>query len=140
MTKNIFKYSNNSKTIKQIRQNIILILISILTISQIFCSISTISTPTPQIIPTITNTICPTLEITKTIEPTICPDEIMLVNAYPQGLNLRKQPSDKAEIILTISDREKVIVKEKLENGWFMVEYNSVIGFVNSTYLRTIVP
>lgn len=58
-------------------------------------------------------------------------------NWTTEVVNLRKEPSFKADIICKISKREKVIVINNTDyDKWIQVLYKDTIGYIHSDYLR----
>lgn len=54
------------------------------------------------------------------------------------SLNLRKGPSLKDEVMLTLSAGDKVNLTLRREKDWFQVTYNGEIGWINGNYVRPI--
>lgn len=58
-------------------------------------------------------------------------------NWTTEVVNLRKEPSIKADVICKINKREKIIVLNNTDyDKWTQVFYNDTIGYIHSNYLR----
>lgn len=69
------------------------------------------------------------VEEQKLFKSPVCTGKIGIVTAII-GLNVRKNPSTNSKVITTIPYNNKVSVKKKLENGWLLINYGNVTGYV----------
>lgn len=98
------------------------------------------ATPTPTPKPTAT----PRPTATPTPKPTATPSPTPII--YQDGrlkttanLNMRKGPSTKNEVILTIP-KDSVIPYVEEFNGWYKVYYSLTYGWVYGGYVQTVTP
>ena len=116
-----------------------IIFIGILVISTIACSIQKIE-PENSVPPLSTNTPNPTATCTIPVPPLL----IGTVNVA-EGLNLRKQPNEHSEIIVTLLPNAEVEILSEDKNGWLCVSVDvvnedlsiiKIIGYVNGDYIE----
>lgn len=69
------------------------------------------------------------VEEQKLFKSPVCTGKAGTVTAI-NGLNVRKKPSTNSKVITTIPYNNKVSVKKKLENGWLLINYGNVTGYV----------
>ncbi|SFC65163.1 cell wall hydrolase [Butyrivibrio sp. YAB3001] len=60
-----------------------------------------------------------------------------IVTSQNSALNVRKEPSDKAEVLGVLTEKAFVDMVEDLGNGWISVDYNDETGYVQSEYVTT---
>jgi uncharacterized protein YgiM (DUF1202 family) len=60
-----------------------------------------------------------------------------IVTSQSSALNVRKEPSENAEILGVLSEKVFVDMIEDLGNGWISVDYNDETGYVQSEYVTT---
>ena len=60
-----------------------------------------------------------------------------IVTSQSNALNVRKEPSEDAEILGVLSEKVFVDLIEDLGNGWVSVDYNDETGYVQSDYVTT---
>ena len=60
-----------------------------------------------------------------------------IVTSQSSALNVRKEPSENAEILGVLSEKVVVDMIEDLGNGWISVDYNDETGYVQSEYVTT---
>ena len=60
-----------------------------------------------------------------------------IVTSQSSALNVRKEPSENAEILGVLSEKVFVDMIEDLGNGWISVDYNDETGYVQSDYVTT---
>ena len=51
------------------------------------------------------------------------------------SLRLRSEASTKGKILATVSKNTKVDVLEEMDNGWFKVSYNDIVGYMSGDWL-----
>ena len=59
----------------------------------------------------------------------ICSGKVATVKAI-NGLNVRKQPTTNSKVITAIPCNNEVEVKKELDNGWLLINYGGVTGYV----------
>ena len=59
----------------------------------------------------------------------ICNGKVGTVKAK-NGLNVRKLPTTNSKVITTIPCNNEVEVKKELDNGWLLINYGSITGYV----------
>jgi spore germination cell wall hydrolase CwlJ-like protein len=60
-----------------------------------------------------------------------------IVTSQSNGLNVRKEPKEDAEVLGVLSEKFFVDMIEDLGNGWISVDYNDETGYVQSEYVTT---
>nr|WP_297707900.1 cell wall hydrolase [uncultured Butyrivibrio sp.] len=60
-----------------------------------------------------------------------------IVTSQGNGLNVRKEPKEDAEVLGVLSEKFFVDMIEDLGNGWISVDYNDETGYVQSEYVTT---
>ncbi len=60
-----------------------------------------------------------------------------IVTSQSSALNVRKEPSEDAEVLGVLSERVFVDLIEDLGNGWISVDYNDETGYVQSEFVTT---
>lgn len=121
-----------------IKYRYFLILFIILTISMLACSIEKVSNENPAPL-TFTNTPNPTATCTNPAPLT----KIGTVSVAV-GLNLRNEPNENSDVILTLLPNSDVEILSEEENGWLCVKVTilqddmteiEVVGYVNGKYI-----
>lgn len=116
-----------------------IIFIGILVITMISCSIQKIE-PENSVPPLSTNTPNPTATCTIAVPP----KKIGTVNVAV-GLNLRNEPNENSDVILTLLPNSKVEILSEEGNGWLCVRFKVIyedlsikefIGYVNGDYVE----
>ena len=69
------------------------------------------------------------LEEQKLFKSPFCAGKVGTVTAI-NGINVRKKPSTNSKVITAIPYNNKVSIKKKLENGWLLINYGNVTGYV----------
>ena len=60
-----------------------------------------------------------------------------IVTSLSSALNVRKEPSEDAEVLGVLTEKVFVDMIEDLGNGWISVDYNDETGYVQSEYVTT---
>ncbi len=60
-----------------------------------------------------------------------------IVTSQSSALNVRKEPSEDAEVLGVLSEKVFVDMIEDLGDGWISVDYNDETGYVQSEYVTT---
>ncbi|MCR5558696.1 MAG: cell wall hydrolase [Butyrivibrio sp.] len=60
-----------------------------------------------------------------------------IVTSQSSALNVRKEPSEDAEVLGVLTEKVFVDMIEDLGNGWISVDYNDETGYVQSEYVTT---
>lgn len=116
-----------------------IIFIGILVISTIACSIQRIEPENP-VPPLSTNTPNPTPTCTISVPPL----SVGTVNVA-EGLNLRKEPNEHSEVIVTLLPNSEVEIISEDENGWLCVKVLvvqedmtklEITGYVNGDFIE----
>ena len=127
----------------KLNKTTILTILLTLTITQFACSVSSSITPTPSpIIPTQTSTPLPrpteTEIIAVPIHPTITENykenHAVVVNC--NYLNVRTNPDDTSQIIISIPVKSKVQILSSPVNNWYFIKYENVYGYVYGNYIE----
>jgi N-acetylmuramoyl-L-alanine amidase len=65
-------------------------------------------------------------------------DRIGVVSTQGGRLNIRSRPDLSARVIAQIPNGERITVIESVPGGWYLIEYNGIIGFVSGEYVTLI--